>query len=74
MVEAGFFALPQRIGCPILRAFREGWDRQKLRGRASGESSGIPPFAESAKDGAPDSLWQGKKDPPYGRMFFRQSE
>ena len=21
----------------------------------------IPPFAESAKDGAPDPLWQGKK-------------
>jgi hypothetical protein len=24
----------------------------------------IPPFAESAKDGAPDPLWQGKKYSP----------
>jgi hypothetical protein len=26
----------QRIGCPILCAFCEGWDKQNLRGRASG--------------------------------------
>jgi len=25
------------------------------------KSHGIPPFAESAKDGAPEPLWQGKK-------------
>jgi hypothetical protein len=25
------------------------------------KSSGIPPFANSAKDGAPEPLWQGKK-------------
>ena len=31
-----FLALSQRIGCPILRVFREGWDKQKLRARASG--------------------------------------
>ena len=56
-----FLALPQRIGCPILRVFCEGWDKEKLRGKGLVESSGIPPFAKSAKDGATDPLWQGKK-------------
>jgi hypothetical protein len=28
------------------------------------ETSAIPPFAENAKDGAPDPLWQGKKYAP----------
>ena len=37
-----FLALPQRIGCPILRAFCEGWDKQTLRGRASGEEQWHP--------------------------------
>jgi hypothetical protein len=32
-------------------------------------SSGIPPFAKSAKDGAPDPLWQGKK---YGFRLCRK--
>jgi hypothetical protein len=26
------------------------------------KSSGIPPFANSAKDGAPDPLWLGKSE------------
>jgi hypothetical protein len=32
------------------------------------KSSRIPPFANSAKDGAPDLLWQGKK---YGFRLYR---
>ena len=32
----------QRIGCPILHTFCEGWDKQKLRGRASGEEKWHP--------------------------------
>jgi hypothetical protein len=34
--------LRQRIGFLILRAFREGWDGQKLRGSASGEEQWNP--------------------------------
>src|SRR5271170_631845 len=66
-----FLALPQRIGCPILRAFCEGWDKQKLRGRSRVKSSGIPPFANGAKDGAPHPFWQGKK---YGCQSCRTTE
>ena len=35
-------AQPPRIGCPILRAFCEGWEEQKLRGRASAEEQWHP--------------------------------
>src|SRR5271170_5501922 len=31
-----------KTGCPILRAFCEGWDKQTLRGRASGEEQWHP--------------------------------
>jgi len=37
-----FLALPQRIGCPILRVFCEGWEKQKFRRRASGEEQWHP--------------------------------
>ena len=58
-------ALPQRIGCPILRVFCEGWDATAPRPRPfPPRLLLIPPFAESAKDGAPDPLWQGKRYSP----------
>jgi hypothetical protein len=67
-VAAHFLAMPQKIGCPILRAVSEGWEKQKLRAGLQVKSSRIPPFANSAKDGAPDLLWQGKK---YGFRLYR---
>ena len=48
---------------PILRVFCEGWDKQKLREEPQVKSSGIPPFANSAKDGAPNPLLQGTIGP-----------
>ena len=30
------------VGCPILRALCEGWDKQNARGRASGAEQGYP--------------------------------
>jgi hypothetical protein len=49
IVEASLsciLAPPQKIGCPILRAVGEGWDKQKLRGRASGEEQSHPTLRE----------------------------
>ena len=40
--DESYFALAQKIGCPILRAFCEGWDKQKLRGWAWGEEPWHP--------------------------------
>jgi hypothetical protein len=40
-----FFSLlpsPLMIGCPILRALGEGWDKQNLRGRSSGAEPWYP--------------------------------
>jgi len=49
---------------PILRAFCEGWDAALFPRGPSPQLLLIPPFAESAKDGAPETCWQGKKDSP----------
>jgi len=36
------FPSPPMIGCPILRVLGEGWDKQNLRGRASGAEPWYP--------------------------------
>ena len=36
------FPSPPMLGCPILRALGEGWDKQNLRGRPSGEEPWYP--------------------------------
>ena len=51
----------QMTGCPILRAFAKGGIAEYAGDGSRGQSSGIPPFAKSAKDGAPDHLWQSKR-------------
>ena len=45
---------------PILRAFCEGGIAEYAGEGSQGQSGGIPHFAKSAKDGAPDRLWQSK--------------
>jgi hypothetical protein len=62
-------------GCPILRAFCEGWDKQNVRGRVSVQNSGIPPFAKSAKDGAPECWQVGAEETLVGsfRAAFEES-
>jgi hypothetical protein len=62
--EAG--ASKSYSGCPILRAFCERWDTTAVDVRFSNpigmpvEIRGIPPFAKSAKDGAPGAWLLGK--------------
>jgi len=50
------FVSSQVFGCPILRAFCERWDTTALPRDHSPAHSAIPPFAKSAKDGAPGHL------------------
>jgi hypothetical protein len=59
-----FLALPERIGCPILRAFCEGWDKQALRGSASGEERWHPTLRQQREGWGTRSFWRGKKDSP----------
>ena len=52
------------IGCPILRAFAKGGIGRICGEEPRAQSSDIPPFAKSAKDGAPDHLWPSKRYSP----------
>jgi len=48
---------------PILLAICEGGEQNHLHFSGSSSVAGrpaFPPFAKSAKDGAPDHLWQAK--------------
>ena len=46
------------IGCPILRALSEGWECHcSAPETVAPQILLIPPFAKSAKDGAPDHWW-----------------
>ena len=41
------FPSPPKLGCPILRAVGEGWDKQNLRGRASGAEQWYPTLRQA---------------------------
>ena len=64
-----FLALPQRIGCPILRAFCEGWDKQKLRGRASGEEQWHPTLRKKHEGWGTRSFVAGQESNGDPRFF-----
>jgi hypothetical protein len=61
MVEASISCLPQRIGCPILRAFCEGWDKRMLRGRASGEEQWHPTLRQRREGWGTRSFVAGRE-------------
>jgi hypothetical protein len=55
-------------GAPSFALFAKGGKSRSCGKGPRAKSSGIPPFANSAKDGAPDPLRQGKK---YGFRLSR---
>jgi hypothetical protein len=58
---------PERVtddrvpGAPSFALFAKGRIAEYAGEGFRGQSSGIPPFAKSAKDEAPDQLWQSKR-------------
>jgi hypothetical protein len=62
--EPYFLPCHKGSGAPIVRAVGKGGMPLPFTRGPSPQLLLIPPFAENAKDGAPDPLWQGKRYPP----------
>jgi hypothetical protein len=62
--KAYFLPCHKGSGAPSFAFFAKGGMPLLLARGPSPQLLLIPPFAESAKDGAPDPLWQGKRYSP----------